>query len=54
MYVCVCGWCNKEHENKLGKVCGKLNIEGENWWLVTSLFADNCVLMADSEKSYRR
>jgi len=44
----------REMKAKLGKVGAKLNVEGEDWWLITSLFADDSVLMAESEKELQK
>lgn len=32
----------------------KLNVEDENWWLVTSLFVDVSVIMAESENELQK
>ena len=41
----------REMKAKIGPGKGaKLQWEGERWWLVASFFADNTVLLADSEK----
>ena len=41
----------REMKAKIGPGKGaKLQWEGERWWLVASFFADNTVLLAESEK----
>ena len=40
----------REMKAKVGKVGARMNLEGVNWCLVASLFADDTVLMAESER----
>ena len=44
----------REMKAKVGKVGARMNVEGERWWLVTSLFADDSVLMAESESELQK
>ena len=44
----------REMKAKVGKVGAKMELEGENWWMVTSLFADDTVLFAESERELQK
>ncbi len=46
--------CMKEMKCKVGNTGAKLRLNGEVWSLVTCLFADDTVLLAESEGDVQR
>ena len=44
----------REMKARVGKVSARLKLNGETWEVVTSLFADDTVLLAEDERQLQR